>query len=319
MAFDFATVSAPFRMQPGLRRVAAGDRQLTASAPNGRHLREKMAVLTSFPHQALLSVTDFDPRPALRAIAGDAAGASPCAFELDEKAPDRLRCHAPLLGCSVVDGVPLGGGDPAIGELLRRLPRHQRETALACLAFEEDFAILDGATATVPWLAVCLPSRWAPEDKVGRHFAAIHAPVADNAVLLAAGESLARLVTGGERWERFVWTIAADPRLHQHPARSDTAWPRDLDADALAARASFRNERQTFIPIAGAAQAVFTIRVASVPLATAVASDGAAARLHAALASMSAEVLAYKGLDSARERLLAWLGARRAAPPTAPP
>jgi len=30
------------------------------------------------------------------------------------------------------------------------------------LAFEEDFAVLDGATGTLPWLCVCVPSHSAP-------------------------------------------------------------------------------------------------------------------------------------------------------------
>jgi dimethylamine monooxygenase subunit A len=312
MSFDFSLVSAPFRMQPGLRRIDTDAAQLTAGTPNGRHLREKMAVLASFPSQALCAVDGFDVVPVLRTIAGEAARTSPCAFELDESAAG-VRCRAPLLGWSIDDDkLPIGDGDPAIGKLLRQLPPAQRAVALPCLAFEEDFAVLDGPSATVPWLAVCLPSRWAPEDKVGRHFAAIHAPVADNAVLLAAGESLARLVTGGERWERFVWTITADPRLHQHPARCAARWPAGLDADALAACASWRSERQSFIPIAGTAQAVFTIRVASVPLVAAVTSPADAGRVHAALASMSADVLAYKGLADARDRLLDWLDSRRA-------
>ena len=38
MAFDFSLVTAPFRMQPGLRRVAPGALQLTANAPGSRHL-----------------------------------------------------------------------------------------------------------------------------------------------------------------------------------------------------------------------------------------------------------------------------------------
>jgi dimethylamine monooxygenase subunit A len=309
MSFDFSLISAPFRMQPGLRRIGAGDSQLTANAPNGRHLREKMAVLASFPRQALCAVDGFDVAPVLQTIADEAARSSPGAFEFDQSAAG-VRCRAPLLGWSIIDGLPVGDGDPAIGALLGRIAPRERCVALLCLAFEEDFAVLDARTATVPWLAVCLPSRWAPEDKVGRHFAAIHAPVADNAVLLAAGESLARLVTGSERWERFVWTISADPRLHQHPARNDTVWPAGSDADALAARASFRSERQTFIPIAGAARAVFTIRVASAPLVAAVTSASDAARLHAALESMSADVLAYKGLADARHRLLDWLDSR---------
>src|SRR4051794_15079571 len=30
------------------------------------------------------------------------------------------------------------------------------------LAFEEDFALLDGRDTTLPWLCVCVPSHWAP-------------------------------------------------------------------------------------------------------------------------------------------------------------
>jgi len=188
---------------------------------------------------------------------------------------------------------------------------------LLALAFEEDFAVIDGASATLPWLAVCLPSRWAPEEKIGRHFAEVHAPVADNELLVAASGSLARLVTGAERWERFVWTISADPRLHQHPARGGPDWPAasDVDAKALVAQAFFRSERQTFIPIVGSGQAIFTIHVDSVPLARAVTSADAAQRLHDAIASMSPAVLEYRRLDGVRDRLLAWLASRAAPAP----
>jgi hypothetical protein len=175
-----------------------------------------------------------------------------------------------------------------------------------CLAFAEDFAIIDGATACIPWLAVCLPSHWAPQDKVGRHFAEVHAPVADNRLLLTASEHLARLVTGTQRWERFVWTITPEPRLDMHPARvGQPRWGDDSEA-------FFRTERQTFIPLPEARQAVFTIHVESRPLAEAITTPAEAATLHAALASMSDAVLAYRGLTSARDRLLAWLAERAA-------
>ncbi len=320
MGFDFSLVTAPFRMQPGLRRVAADAAQLTANAPGSRHLREKIAVLASAPSQALCAVPGFDDSAALQAIAAESGRSGLGAFVVARANGGTLRCAAPLLGWAVAGDRVEGDGDPAIGALLVALPVQLRRAALVSLAFAEDFAVLDGAGATVPWLAVCLPSHWAPEEKVGRAFAAVHAPVADGELLRAASESLARLVTGDERWERFVWTVTSDPRLHQHPARSETTWPEPRgdatrDAEALVAAASLRSERQTFIPIAGARQAVFTIHIESVPLADAVANVEDARRLHDAIASMSPAVLAYRRLDRARDRLLAWLGARADATP----
>ena len=175
------------------------------------------------------------------------------------------------------------------------------------LAFEQDFAVLDGASTTLPWLCVCVPSHWAPEDKLGLPFTAVHAPVADNALLLAGAQQLAQLVTSGGEWERHVWTISASGRHDQHPRRHARApWPDTPDLRALAAQCFLRVERQTFFPLA-LGQAVFTIHVMLQPLAQAVTTPEQAQRLHGALASMSDAVLAYKGLAPARARLLAWL------------
>jgi hypothetical protein len=306
MPFDFSLVSAPFRMQPGLRRVVLGTEQLTPTRPGSKYLREKIAVLSRFAGQALVNVPGFDASPALATVAREAASMSPVAFEFDSL----VDCEAPTLGWAIREGRVEGDGGACIGELLEALPSSQRSAALLCLAFEQDFAVIDGATATLPWLAVCLPSRWAPESKVGRHFAEVHAPVADSTILLAASDQLARLVTGSERWERFVWTISADPGLDQHPGRGDARWP-DLDgAEDIAAIASWRSERQTFIPVPGTTQAVFTIHVESVPLASAITSCDDAMRVHAALRSMTPAVLAYRGLDTVRDLLLDWLAKR---------
>jgi len=317
-SFDFSLVSAPFRMQPGLRRVAPGAAQLTASTPGGRHLREKVAVLGSFADQALLSTSAVDEPAVLRAVAAEAARSSPGTFLVTTMPDGSTRIDAPQLGWALdAGGAPTGDGDASIGAVLAALPTALRPSALLALAFEEDFAVIDGASATIPWLAVCLPSRWAPEEKIGRHFAEVHAPVADNAMLVAASASLARLVTGDERWERFVWTISADPRLHQHPARGGPDWPdaSEVDANALVAQAAFRTEHQTFIPIAGSGMAIFTIHVDSLPLAEAVTNADAANRLHDAIASMSPAVLAYRRLDGVRDPLLAWLASRAAPGP----
>jgi hypothetical protein len=209
--------------------------------------------------------------------------------------------------------VPGFDAGPAIAAILAQA----RAEGLAAhepieLAFEEDFAVLDGRDGSLPWLCVCVPSHWAPEDKLGLPFAAVHAPVADNRALLAAGEHLVQLVTSGERFERSVWTVTPSGRHDQHPRRHPRApWPDTPDPGAFARRCFLRAERQTFFPVPGAPrQAVFTIRVLLQPLAEAVDGPQQAERLHAALASMSEAVLAYKGLAPARDRLLAWLATR---------
>ncbi|HSW22518.1 MAG TPA: heme-dependent oxidative N-demethylase subunit alpha family protein [Burkholderiaceae bacterium] len=317
MSFDFdAAVSAPFRMQPGLRRLAEGASQLTPNMAPERgtacHLREKLAVLQAFARQALLSRDGFDARPALGALAQHAAREHPQAFAIDT-----TTWRAPILGWavnpagSVHELEPGRTPWPEVGECLLALPAPWRRTALLSLAFAEDFAIIDGRDATIPWLAVALPSHWAPEHKVDRSFAEVHAPVADNRLITGAASQLARLVTGSERWERFVWTIARHPRLHAHPDRVDpTPWPAHLEGDALAALAWWRTERQSFIPVEGQHQAVFVIHLEVHPLAQALADPARAGRVHDALASMSPAVLEYRGFTAVHDRLLRWLAAR---------
>jgi hypothetical protein len=257
--FDFELIAAPFRMQPGLRRLEPGARHLTPLVPGSSlHAAKQRVVQAGASRHA---VAGFDESAVLQSIAAR-AGAEGLA----------------------TDGPP---------ELL----------------YEEDFALLDGASGTLPWLCVCVPSHWAPEDKLGLDFAAVHAPVADNQALLAARRHLVQLATSGDEWERHVWTITPSPLHDMHPQRTPRApWPAAGDAETFARGCFLRTERQTFFPLsAGAGQAVFTIRVQLARLADVVDTPEKATRLHDALASMSDAVLAYKGLAAAREPLLRWL------------
>ncbi len=313
MSFDFdAAVQAPFRMQPGLRRLDAGAVQLTLMTPGSRHQREKLAVLSAHARLALAVRPGFDANAALHALAAHAAREHGAVFEWDGR-----RALAHHLGVAVADDEPrqqragvFGLGDE-ITRCLLGLPAGWRLAGLLCLSFAEDFAIVDGADATIPWIAACLPSHWAPQRKVGRHFAEVHGPVADNALLVRAGEHLTRMVCGDERWERFVWNVTRQPRLNAHPDLADPApWPVDAFAAAAAPRAWWRTERQTFIPLPQLTQAVFTIGVESQLLGEAIDTPHKAAKLHAAIASMSDAVLIYRSLASMRAPLLAWLASR---------
>ena len=331
--FDFdAAVSAPFRMQPGLRRLADGARTLAPLTPGSAAFQQKLAVLQRDAGAALLCEPGFDARPAWRVLALEGAAQCPGVLAVGDEGVD-----ARPLGWQVGwrvgwDGqlgtLPDGGGAPAlqagaeggggrigdalhaaIGECLQRLPEAQRLPGLLSLALHEDFAIVDGATGTLQALAVCLPSHWAPEEKIGRSFAAVHGPVADNATLVAAGQHLMRLVCQPQRWERFVWNITAQGHHDMHPRRHPKAgWPED--AGALIASAHWRTEQQSFIPLLDRQQAVFIIHVDVQPLAAAIDRPERAAALHASLASMSPAVLEYRGLTVARDPLLDWLAHR---------
>ena len=234
-AFDFqAAVQAPFRMQPGLRRLAEGSTQLHPNARASRHLREKLLALATPAPTALQCAAGCDPRPGLHALAAHAAAEHPAAFGWDGH-----YASARWLGWAVCGDElrPIGSEpDPEVHACLAQLPPQWRLAGLLSLAFAEDFALIDAGTATIPWLAVALPSHWAPEDKVGKHFAQVHAPVADNRVLLAAGDALARLVSAPARWERFVWTVTPRPALNAHPALPAAHW-QATDADGVAAQA----------------------------------------------------------------------------------
>ena len=308
-AFDFdAAVTAPFRMQPGLRRLAPGAKQLTPLAPGSVHQREKLAVLSAFPAFALQCVEDFNALPALQALATRAAEEHPDHFGWDGET-------ARALGVAVTDGAVqqqsaghFGLGDE-VARCLAGLSADWRLPGLLSLAFAEDFAIVDTRRGILPWLAVTLPSHWAPEEKIGLHFTSVHAPVADNSRLLKAADGLMRMVGGPERWERFVWNVTSHPRLHAHPLHVDAdRWPGGAFDPA---RAWWRSERQTFIPLPALNQAVFTITVHVQPLAQAVGAPARAALLHDAVASMSPAVLAYRHLADVQAGLLRWLAACR--------
>lgn len=319
MSFDFdAAVSAPFRMQPGLRRLASGATQLTPMRPGSRHQREKLAVLLAYPHQALVASPGFDPLPALQALCRHAAQEHPSHWQWQAR-----RATAPELGVAVEDGRwwqtaagTFGLGDE-LGRCLEALPPAQRLGALLALAFEEDLAIVDGQRATIEWICAALPSHWAPEHKVGRHFAEVHAPVADSERLRGAGEHLMRLVCGSERWERFVWNVTHHPRLHAHPDRVDPLGWSEVQRSAFPDDAWWRTERQTFVPVAEVRQAVFVIHVQTSPLTAAISSPERAAALHDAVESMSDAVLDYRNLRPVRRQLLDWLSELRGCAPGA--
>jgi hypothetical protein len=292
---DLSFITAPFAMRPGLTRMAADEKHLARG--DSHAVQEKLAALTHPHSDALLLAPEFDPLPALHALARTAAQEFPRHFNYTNKA----------LG-AVSTGLIYEFSSNTLmdtahsGQLAQQLPVHMRLgwhglAALLALSLEEDFAVVNGPTRSLDMLGVALPSHWMPAEKIGQTFHAAHAPVADNQMLLAAGDGLMKLVTGGERWQRHVWVVTPSARRDAHPKRHvRKPWPAP---DELLAKCFLRVERQTFIPVPDLPQAVFTIHVSTHPLVDVCAHPANAARLGEALATQTDAVLAYRSMPAA--------------------
>lgn len=257
------TVSTPFRMQPGLQRLAATPPLFLRDALAGAYADSKRELLRERPRQALLGETD----PAvLQAIA---------------------RAYAAQTGVQL----------PADAEAL-------------ALGMQEDFVVLhdehDGMRTRL--LAVCFPSSWDPAEKHGLDFAAIHQPVADNALLQAGAAGIVNLAFRQASMLRHVWLLTPDSGLSQHPQRVRRRWEdglAEVDRKDWLDQVYFRVERQTTLPLPALGRGVFFIRVMVCPLVQVLrAAPGRFEELHDALASMSDAVVAYRGMGTVRARLL---------------
>lgn len=151
---------------------------------------------------------------------------------------------------------------------------------------------------------VCFPSSWCLAEKIGKPLTAIHGPVPGLNEQLGApiGQFLRRLEPG-IAWRRENWGLSRSRELNQHP---DRQIPR-LDASVGLDEAWFRVERQALISLPQSGCVLFGIRVEVYPLEDVKADSFARNGLRRALESMPEPVAEYKGLNSARTRIIALL------------
>ena len=226
----------------------------------------------------------------------------------------------------------IGQADPAVLQAIADAYAAQTGVVLApeadalATGLQEDFVVLhdereDGTDSMrTRFLSVCFPSNWNPAEKLGLDFSAIHAPVADNALLQAGARGIIDMAFRQAPMLRHVWLLTPNGDLAQHPETRRTRWDDALaaaDAPGASGRlidqVFFRVERQTTLPLPALRRGVFFIRVMVAPLAQVLAvAPGRAAELGEALASMSEAVVAYRGMTAVRERLCAELRPFRA-------
>lgn len=277
-------VSSPFRMRPGLARLAAA-----------------------------LGATEAPPPLFVRDPQADAYA------EHKRMSLQQHRARGQI-----------GEADPAV---LRAIAEaYERQTGIAIApdadalaqGLQEDFVVLhdepegeagERLAMRTRFLSVCFPSNWAPAEKLGLDFAAIHAPVADNALLQSGGQGIVDMAFRQASMLRHVWLLSPNGDLAQHPETRRTRWEdavaqADATGQRLIHQVFFRVERQTTLPLPALRRGVFFIRVMVCPLTEALGvAPGRAAGLREALRSMSDAVVAYRGMAAVRERLCAELGA----------
>ena len=156
--------------------------------------------------------------------------------------------------------------------------------------------------------SLSFPSAWSLAEKFGRPMHEVHAPVPG----FSAGTRNAELITrmfDNLRPEtpmiRWNWSLFGDDRLH-HPEGGHPERPRFGDGTSIS-HAFLRVERQTLTRLSDSGDIVFTIGIHVDPLeALSSMADGAlrARALHAQIAALSAEQVAYKGLTLERRLLL---------------
>jgi dimethylamine monooxygenase subunit A len=148
---------------------------------------------------------------------------------------------------------------------------------------------------------VCFPSAWSLAEKIGRPMEFIHGPVPGlNAQLGRSIDSFLAKLAPGPAWLRHNWGLSRSAELNQHPART---LPRLHDAVALD-EVWLRVEHQALVALPRSEGVLFGIRIAMYRLEEVARVPEFANNLARALRTMPEPVAAYKGLSTARERVV---------------
>jgi dimethylamine monooxygenase subunit A len=150
-------------------------------------------------------------------------------------------------------------------------------------------------------LAVAFPSGWPVRARGGASLGELHGPVADGEVLRTATPALSEALLVKGPFVQHVWGLNPTGRLDRDPLAPDREPPSCPPPE----RWWLRVERQTTLPLPALGRALFCIRPYLQPLVA--LSPEQRGVLREAVASMSPEALAYKGIAEVRDDLVAWL------------
>lgn len=179
--------------------------------------------------------------------------------------------------------------------------------ALAC-QIPEDLAVMrleDGRN----WLAaahVCLPSGWAPREKIGKDFNEVHDPVAGFESISKSSDKILRGVVEQGPFYRFGWGLAAGDALNLHPRRPESEGEDTNESPFARIESSaglyLRMERQVLWGLPECQALIFFIRVYLRQCSG--LSDEERAALRTALEGMNEPTRRYKGVHRDMKRIL---------------
>ncbi|MFL5812801.1 MAG: heme-dependent oxidative N-demethylase subunit alpha family protein [Bdellovibrionia bacterium] len=189
-----------------------------------------------------------------------------------------------------------------------------------CSQVQEDLAICSKDGDGRDWLSALhlfSPSHWAAEDKIGKSFFQVHAPIPGIDKLNRSASALVDAMIYKGPYVRFVWGFGTDRRLNHHP-HSPPGW----DADEWKGRSFrpeavdegrspfiLRYERQVIHGLPEVHAAVFAIRVYFTDGDEIRRNPRERALLRSGLLSMTPESRAYKGLTQSLDQVVSWLDA----------
>jgi dimethylamine monooxygenase subunit A len=206
------------------------------------------------------------------------------------------------------------------GHLLESTCQAHDSLEALSLQIQEDFSIWNYqelATGELrDWMAygsICYPNHWAPQEKIGQNFIAVHQPVAGSDPMLKTSAQIVRLMVNKGPFVRFAWGVSTDTRLNHHPEPAPNAdaleW-RGRSFDPQNPQLWVRYERQTLHGFPELNMAFFTIRTYFEDVHEIKKSPFYCEALKKALLSMTPESLLYKGLSESLDSIVNWLDAK---------
>lgn len=324
----FPVTKGRYDMRPGMREFGRaafgmpaefGHFRLDQTTP--RYVQAKLNSRARYPDSALRLADSVDAERVTQVVWRTLR-------TLGEEEPSWLEWSEdqiilPLLGVQVdrtdalelrTHPAPLEDLGRAIADQCQRQTGVRRWLELLGLVVPCDFAMMASASEghhvgdQCEAMHVCFPSSWSPRMKVGRDFAEIHRPVANNEKILKGSANLVHAMCFMGPYVRYAWGMhrhgGLDSNPDHQPERIDmTGW----SPERVAAQTWLRVERQTTKPFPDLARGLFTIRTFVEPLVEVAKDREKAQQLAAAIRSMNPASLRYKGLIDRGEALLAYL------------